>query len=108
MKQSFDEKFKKIQEKDYNVPSYMGEFNTRSMGEKPKAQNGDLAYILNQMKNKHLSWSLWNYDTQLDNDHPNKDWSPIHYSGLEINSDNIGKKDVTRDDVIYDALKNNS
>ena len=60
MKQSFDEKFKKIQEKDYNVPSYMGEFNTRSMEEKPKAQNGDLAYILNQMKNKHLSWSLWN------------------------------------------------
>ncbi|QGY86826.1 hypothetical protein F1614_12325 (plasmid) [Staphylococcus epidermidis] len=78
------------------------------MGEKPKAQNGDLAYILNQMKNKHLSWSLWNYDTQLDNDHPNKDWSPIHYSGLEINGDNIGKKDVTRDDAIYDALKNNS
>lgn len=70
----------------------MGEFNTRSMGEKPKAQNGDLAYILNQMKNKHLSWSLWNYDTQLDNDHPNKDCSPIHYSGLEINGDNIGKK----------------
>lgn len=45
------------------------------------------------MKNKHLSWSLWNYDTQLDNDHPNKDWSPIHYSGLEINGNNIGKKE---------------
>ena len=79
------------------------------MGEKPKAQNGDLAYILNQMKNKHLSWSLWNYDTQLDNNHLNKDWSPIHYSGLKIDGDNIGEKEnVTRDDAVYDALKNNS
>ncbi|WP_278275656.1 hypothetical protein [Staphylococcus epidermidis] len=33
MKQSFDEKLDKIQEKDYNVPSYMGEFSTRVMGE---------------------------------------------------------------------------
>ena len=109
VKQSFDEKFKKIQEKDYNVPSYMGEFNTRSMDKKPKTQKGDLAYILNQMKNKHLSWSLWNYDTQLDNNHLNKDWSPIHYSGLKIDGDNIGEKEnVTRDDAVYDALKNNS
>mgnify|MGYP007088037840 CR=1 FL=1 len=86
----------------------MGEFNTRSMGEKPKAQNGDLAYILNQMKNKHLSWSLWNYDTQLDNDHPNKDWSPIHYKGLNVDekSDKFGEKENTKNnDIVFNALK---
>lgn len=106
MKQSFDDKLDKIQAKDYNVPSYMGEFSTRAMGGRPKAQKGDLDYILKQMNNKHLSWSLWNYDTQLDN---NKSWSPIHYSGLKVDGDNIGEKEnVTRDDAVYDTLKNNS
>ncbi|MDS3952542.1 glycoside hydrolase family 5 protein, partial [Staphylococcus epidermidis] len=106
VKQSFDDKLDKIQTKDYNVPSYMGEFSTRAMGGGPKAQKGDLDYILKQMNNKHLSWSLWNYDTQLDN---NKGWSPIHYSGLKVDGDNIGEKEnVTRDDAVYDTLKNNS
>ncbi|MBM6082681.1 MULTISPECIES: hypothetical protein [Staphylococcus] len=61
------------------------------------------------MNNKHLSWSLWNYDTQLDKDYHNKGWSPIHYSSLKVDGDNIGEKEnVTRDDAVYDALKNNS
>ena len=84
----------------------MGEFNTRSMGEKPKAQNGDLAYILNQMKNKHLSWSLWNYDTQQ-----RGNWSPIHYKGLNVDekSDKFGEKENTKNnDTVFNALKYNS
>ena len=105
IKKSFDNKINGIEEKNYNVPTYMGEFNGTSVsqGKHVEPNKDDYNYIFNRMNKDNMSWTLWNYDTQ-----ERGNWSPIHYKGLNVDekSDKFGEKENTKNnDIVFNALK---
>lgn len=108
IKKSFDNKINGIEEKNYNVPTYMGEFNGTSVsqGKHVEPNKDDYNYIFNRMNKDNMSWTLWNYDTQ-----ERGNWSPIIYSGLKVNDENSKdfgtKENVKHNDTVYNALKDN-
>lgn len=101
---SFDKKLDSIENSDFDVPSYLGEFNIQSMKGGPGAKPGDLEYIMNKANHNHLSWTFWNNDAQGDGN-----WGVFNYDHMneDPNSPDFGKKeDVHKNDAIYNTLKN--
>lgn len=89
VKQSFNNKLNKIEESNYSVPTYIGEFNVESMKDGPSSENDDLKYILNKINKDNLSWTFWNYDVQGDGN-----WGAYKYDSINENpeSEDFGKK----------------
>lgn len=103
VKQSFDNKFNQIEKKNYNVPSYLGEFNVQSMSGGPSAKSGDLKHILNRANKDNMSWTFWNYDVQ-----GGGNWGAYKYDSVneDPNSDNFGKKSGEKpNEPNYSSLK---
>ncbi|MBW7479889.1 glycoside hydrolase family 5 protein [Staphylococcus epidermidis] len=87
----------------YNVPSYLGEFNTQSMSGGPNANNDDLEKIINKTNKIHTSWTFWNYDVQ-----GGGNWGAYKYKSVNENPDspNFGKKSGEEpNEPIYSNLK---
>ncbi len=109
IRQSFDQKIAGIKKANYNVPTYMGEFNGMSVtGKHVDPSANDFKHIINEMNaTQHMSWTLWNYDTQNEGN-----WSPVHYSGLKVNNENAddfgSKENVKVNDTLYNVLKESS
>lgn len=104
VKHSFNEKFNNIENSNYNVPSYLGEFNTQSMEGGPSAKDGDLKYILDRANKDNMSWTFWNYDVQ-----GGGKWGAYKYDHINENPDSpdFGKKSGQQpNNPNYDTLKN--
>lgn len=97
----------------YNVPTYLGEFNTHYAGDPgtdnpvqdPKAD--DLKHIVERLNDNGLSWTLWNYDIQ-DADNNHNTWGLMNFKGINVdpNSNDFGKKEQPQlNQEVFNTLK---
>ncbi|MBM0799892.1 hypothetical protein D0399_06230 [Staphylococcus epidermidis] len=112
IKKGFDDKVNSMSNisKKYQVPTYLGEFNDRYAGDagtpnpekNPKAE--DLTHIVKNLNKNSISWTLWNYDIQgQDNT-----WGAENFKGINVdeNSKDFGEKiEPKKNEDVFNAIK---
>lgn len=109
IRENFDNKINSINKANYNVPSYMGEFNgNAATNDSHIAPNSnDFKYILKKMNENRISWSIWNYDKEGINQ-PDSSWGVENFKGIQtdINSNDFGKKEQPqKNEAVFNAVK---
>ena len=111
IKENFDNKIKGIKDANYDVPSYMGEFNGHLAGEGDHIapNTSDFKHIIKKMNANNLSWTLWNYDKEGKNQ-DDSSWGTVNFTGIEtnLNSNDFGKKKEAETNEVYDAVKDSA
>ncbi|MCO6333135.1 glycoside hydrolase family 5 protein [Staphylococcus epidermidis] len=113
IKNNFDQKVDRIKKADdeYNVPTYMGEFNGHKAGNVPKhatmPNSKDFKHMIKKLNDNNMSWSIWNYDEEGKNNNDST-WGVLNFDGINTNTDedDFGKKiNPEVNNTVFNAIK---
>lgn len=114
IKDNFDQKVDHIKNADdeYNVPTYMGEFNGHKPGEAPDGavmpNSKDFKHMIKKLNDNNMSWSIWNYDEEGKNNNDST-WGVLNFDGINTNTDDeddFGKKiNPEVNNTVFNAIK---
>ncbi|ECO2926593.1 cellulase family glycosylhydrolase [Staphylococcus epidermidis] len=114
IKDNFDQKVDRIKNADdeYNVPTYMGEFNGHKAGEVPDGavmpNSKDFKHMIKKLNDNNMSWSIWNYDEEGKNNNDST-WGVLNFDGINTNTDDeddFGKKiNPEVNNTVFNAIK---
>ena len=103
-----------IQQKNYDVPTYMGEFNI--WDDNNDISNSDWNDFLSTMNSDNFSWTVWNYKSKADsgsNDH----WGAYNEDEQHVSEGDTGyaewsefgsPQNLRKNDTVADAISDNS
>lgn len=113
IRKAMDDEIEMLKSKadQYQVPTYLGEFNAHYAGNQPEGtkpvdvNKEDFNHMFKSLNENNTNWTLWNYDKEGNND----SWGVMNFKGINVDrhSDDFGKKEKPQlNQDVYNAIKN--